>query len=92
MPSKDSNYLELQSGSSAMKAAGIILLCMEMVEILCAGSVNVSKDHNKFVSARENRMSAEDHLIDKWQSCVGIGLMVVGAAFLISGRKKPATF
>ncbi len=72
-----------------MKTAGIIILTIDLLNALYTGFTNVTQE--KVVGSEELKMNKENqHTID-WQSCIGIGVMIIGGAFLILGRKKSLT-
>jgi hypothetical protein len=69
-----------------MKTAGIILLVVGLVMTLYTGFTYVTKE--KVVDVGPLEITADDQHSVQWQPYIGIGLMVVGGAALLLGRKK----
>ena len=69
-----------------MKKAGIIIFTIDLLNALYTGFTNDIQE--KFVGLEELEIKKDyQHIVD-WQPYVGIGMMVIGGAFLILGRKK----
>jgi hypothetical protein len=72
-----------------MKTTGIILFTIDLLKTLYTGFANVTQENvvglEEFEIKKENQ-----HTVD-WQPYIGIGMMVIGGAFLILGRKKSLT-
>jgi len=72
-----------------MKTAGIILFTIDLLKTLYTGFTNVTQE--KVVDMEEFEIKKENqHTVD-WQPYIGIGMMVIGGAFFILGRKKSLT-
>jgi hypothetical protein len=72
-----------------MKTASIILFTIDMLNALYTGFTNVTEE--EVVDLEELEITKDNqHTID-WQPYIGIGMMVIGGAFLILGRKKSLT-
>ena len=69
-----------------MKTAGIIILMAGLVMTLYAGTAYVAKE--KVVDVGELESTRESQHVVNWQPYVGIGVMVIGGAFVMLGRKK----
>jgi hypothetical protein len=69
-----------------MKTAGIIIFTIDLLNALYTGFTKDTQE--KFVGLEELEIKKDyQHIVD-WQPYVGIGMMVIGGAFLILGRKK----
>jgi hypothetical protein len=72
-----------------MKTTGIILFTVDLLTTLYTGFTNVTQE--KVVDLEELELKkGNQHTVD-WQPYIGIGMMVIGGAFLILGRKKSLT-
>jgi hypothetical protein len=72
-----------------MKTAGIIIFTIDLLKTLYKGFINVTEE--KVVDMEELEITKDNqHMVD-WQPYIGIGMMVIGGAFLILGRKKSLT-
>jgi hypothetical protein len=69
-----------------MKTAGIIIFTMDLLKTLYTGYTNVSKE--KETELEELKKKKNNRYKGNWQPYAGIGMMVVGGAFLVLGRKK----
>jgi hypothetical protein len=70
-----------------MKTAGIVIVILGLVMTLYTGFTYVTKD--KVVDLGPVQVTADKHHDVDWQPYVGIGVMLVGGAMLVSGRKRP---
>jgi hypothetical protein len=72
-----------------MKTAGIIIFTIDLLMTLYTGFTSVTQE--KVVDLEELEITKDNrHTLD-WQPYVGIGMMVIGGAFLVLGRKKSLT-
>ena len=72
-----------------MKTAGIIIFTIDLLKSLYTGFINVTEE--KVVDMEELEITKDNqHTVD-WHPYIGIGMMVIGGAFLILGRKKSLT-
>jgi hypothetical protein len=71
-----------------MKTAGIIFFTMDLLKTLYTGYTNVSKERE--ADMNELKKNRNQHALN-WQPYAGIGMMVLGGAFLVLGRKKSLT-
>ena len=71
-----------------MKTAGIIFFTMDLLKTLYTGYTNVSKERE--ADMNELKKNHNQHALN-WQPYAGIGMMVLGGAFLLLGRKKSLT-
>ena len=69
-----------------MKIAGIIILIVGVLMTVYTGFTYVTKE--KIVDVGELQITKDKEHFVNWQPYVGIGLMVIGGAVLIFGRKK----
>ena len=72
-----------------MKQAGIIILAVGLLMTIYTGFTYFTKEKVVDLGAIEITKENE-HTVD-WQPYVGIGVMVIGGAVLIAGRKKLLT-
>ena len=72
-----------------MKTAGIIFFTMDLLKTLYTGYTNVSKENVEHLK-ENNKRKYNQHKLN-WQPYAGIGMMVLGGAFLVLGRKKSLT-
>ncbi|RPI01813.1 MAG: hypothetical protein EHM64_15115 [Ignavibacteriae bacterium] len=72
-----------------MKTANIILFTADLLKTLYVGYSNVSKE-NKADLEELRKKKDEQHRVN-WKPYAGIGMMVIGGAFLVLGRKKTLT-
>lgn len=72
-----------------MKTAGIIILVVGLFMTLYTGFTYITKD--KVVDLGELQITKDNHHSVNWQPYIGIGVMVIGGAFLTFGRKKSLT-
>ena len=72
-----------------MKQAGIIILVVGLLMTVYTGFTYFTKEKVVDLGAIEITKENE-HTVD-WQPYVGIGVMVIGGAVLIAGRKKLLT-
>ncbi len=72
-----------------MKTAGIIILVVGLLMTLYTGFTYVTKE--KVVDLGELEITKDNQHTVHWQPYVGIGIMVIGGAVLILGRKKSMT-
>ena len=72
-----------------MKQAGIIILVVGLLMTVYTGFTYFTKEKVVDLGAIEITKENE-HTVD-WQPYVGIGVMVIGGAVLITGRKKLLT-
>jgi hypothetical protein len=72
-----------------MKTAGIIFFTMDLLQTLYTGYSNVSKE--KEADLEELKKKKHNQRTLNWQPYAGIGMMVIGGAFLVLGRKKSLT-
>ena len=69
-----------------MKRTGIILLIIGFIMTLYAVLIYVRREN--VTDLRKLEITKENRRAVNWQPYVGIGMMVIGGAFLILGRKK----
>jgi len=72
-----------------MKTASIILFTVDLLKTLYTGYANVSKENK--ADLEELKKKKHDQRTVNWKPYAGIGMMVVGGAFLVLGRKKSLT-
>jgi len=72
-----------------VKTAGIIILVVGLFMTLYTGFTYITKD--KVVDLGELQITKDNHHSVNWQPYIGIGVMVIGGAFLTFGRKKSLT-
>jgi len=72
-----------------VKTAGIIILIVGLLMTLYTGFTYVTKE--KVVDLGELEITKDNSHTLNWQPYVGIGIMVIGGAVLILGRKKSST-
>jgi hypothetical protein len=72
-----------------MKTAGIIILIVGLLMTVYTGFTYVTKE--KVVDLGKLEITRDDQHSINWQPYVGIGVMVVGGALLVLGRKKSLT-
>ena len=72
-----------------MKTAGIIFFTMDLLKTLYTGYTNVSKENAEHLKEFDKRKNNQHKL--NWQPYAGIGMMVLGGAVLVLGRKKSLT-
>ena len=69
-----------------MRTAGIIFFTMDLLKTLYTGYTNVSKENEENMVELKKKRHNQRAL--NWQPYAGIGMMVIGCAFLVLGRKK----
>jgi hypothetical protein len=69
-----------------MKTSSIILFTVDLLKTLYTGYANVSKENRADLEKLEKKKH-DQHKIN-WKPYAGIGMMVVGGAVLVLGRKK----
>jgi len=69
-----------------MRTAGIIFFTMDLLKTLYTGYTNVSKENEE--NMVEHKKKRHNQRALNWQPYAGIGMMVIGGAFLVLGRKK----
>jgi hypothetical protein len=69
-----------------MKTAGIVLLVVGLMMTLYSGFTYVTKEKVVDIGSVEITRD-KDHSVD-WQPYVGIGVMLVGGAVLVFGKKR----
>jgi len=67
-----------------MKTTGIIFFTIDLLKTLYTGYSNVKREND----LEELELSKERQHTATWKPYVGIGMMVLGGALLILGRKK----
>jgi uncharacterized membrane protein YidH (DUF202 family) len=72
-----------------MKTAGIIILIVGLLMTIYTGFTYVTKE--KVVDLGELKITKDNQHSVNWQPYVGIGVMVIGGAVLLLGRKKSLT-
>lgn len=72
-----------------MKSAGIVILIVGLLMTLYTGFTYVTKE--KVVDLGELEITKDNQHTVNWQPYVGIGVMAIGGAFLLLGRKKSLT-
>jgi hypothetical protein len=72
-----------------LKTAGIIILIVGLLMTLYTGFTYVTKE--KVVDLGELEITKDNQHTVNWQPYIGIGVMVIGGAFLMLGRKKSLT-
>jgi hypothetical protein len=72
-----------------MKTAGAIILIIGLLMTLYTGFTYVTKE--KVVDLGELEITKDNQHTVNWQPYVGIGVMVIGGATLILGKKKSLT-
>jgi predicted nucleic acid-binding Zn ribbon protein len=78
---------EKQRKRNTMKTAGILILVVGLVMTLYTGFTYVTRE--KVVDIGPVQITRDkDHSVD-WQPFVGIGVMIVGGAILVFGKKRP---
>jgi LPXTG-motif cell wall-anchored protein len=69
-----------------MKTAGIVILVLGLLMTLYSGFTYVTKEKVADIGPVEITRD-KDHSVD-WQPYVGIGVMIIGGAVLVFGRKR----
>ena len=69
-----------------MRTSGMIMFTMDLLKALYTGYNNVSK--KKEANLEEIKKKKYNRHTINWQPYAGIGMMVIGGAFLVLGRKK----
>jgi len=69
-----------------MKTAGVIILIAGLLMTLYTGFTYVTKE--KVVDLGVVEITKDNQHTVNWQPYIGIGVMVIGGAFLILARKK----
>jgi hypothetical protein len=69
-----------------MKTAGVIILIVGLLMTLYTGFTYVTKE--KVVDLGELQITKDNQHSVNWQPYVGIGVMAIGGALLVIGRKK----
>ena len=69
-----------------MKTTGIIFFTMDLLKTLYTGYTNVSSEQEADLKEL-NKKKHNQHTVN-WQPYAGIGMMVIGGAILVLGRKK----
>lgn len=72
-----------------MKTVGMIILTIDLLKALYTGFTNSAKE--KVVDLEELEVTKDSQHTGHWQPYIGIGMMVIGGAFLILGGKKSLT-
>jgi hypothetical protein len=72
-----------------MRTSSIIIFTVDLLKTLYTGYTNVSKENN--ADLEELKKKKHDQHTVNWQPYAGIGMMVIGGAFLVLGRKKSLT-
>jgi hypothetical protein len=72
-----------------MKTTGIIFFTMDLLKTLYTGYTNVSREQEADLEQLKKKKHNRHAL--NWQPYAGIGMMVIGGAFLVLGRKKSLT-
>lgn len=72
-----------------MKTSGILLLIAGLLMTLYAGFTYITKE--KSVGMGQVEITEDREHAVNWQPYIGIGVMVIGGAFLFLGRKKSPT-
>jgi len=75
-----------QERNTIMRTAGIIFFTMDLLKTLYTGYTNVSKENEEDMAELKKKKHNQRPL--NWQPYAGIGMMVIGGAFLVLGRKK----
>jgi hypothetical protein len=70
-----------------MKTAGIIFLIAGLLMTLYSGFSYVTNE--KVSPSREYELTQDNRGTVNWQPYVGIGVMIMGGALIMLGRKKP---
>lgn len=70
-----------------MKTAGIVMFTLDLLKTLYTGYSSVRRE--KAADAEELARAKNNLHGVQWKPYVGIGMMVLGGAFLVLGRKKP---
>ena len=68
--------------AAIMKAAGIVVFAVKMLEALYDGYTNA--DNKRVVNLKESVMPKANR-----RRYVGMGIVLIGGALLLFGRKKP---
>jgi hypothetical protein len=69
-----------------MRTAGIIIFGVDLIKTLYTGLSNISKENAE--ESEKQKIKRIDHHVPGWLSYAGIGMMVMGGAILVLGRKK----
>jgi hypothetical protein len=72
-----------------MKTAGLVIFTIDLLKTLYTGFTIVAKE--KVVDLEELEITKDNQHTVNWQPYVGIGMMVIGGAVLMLGRKKSLT-
>lgn len=72
-----------------MKTSDIVKFTADLLMTLYKGSTYVAKE--KSVDSKEFEKTKDNQRTVSWQPYVGIGMMVIGGAVLVLGRKKSLT-
>jgi hypothetical protein len=69
-----------------MKTVGMIIFTIDLLKTLYTGYSNVSKEKN--IALKEPKGKKDSQHDINWQPYIGMGMMVIGGAFLVLSRKK----
>ena len=72
-----------------MKTVGIVIFTIDLLKTLYTGLSNVSKEEH--MASKESKGKKDNPHEVHWQPYIGMGMMVVGGALLVLGRKKSLT-
>jgi len=72
-----------------MKTTSIILFTVDLLKALYTGYTSVSRENK--ADLEELKKKKHDRHARNWKPYAGIGMMVIGGAVLVLGRKKSLT-
>jgi hypothetical protein len=72
-----------------LKTSDIVKFTADLLMTLYKGSTYVSKE--KAMDSRDLQKTKDNQRTVNWQPYIGIGMMVIGGAVLVLGRKNSAT-
>jgi hypothetical protein len=72
-----------------MKTLSVIIFSIDLLKTIYTGFINISQE--KVTELEESKKKQDNQPVVNWKPYIGIGMMVVGGAFLVLGRKKTST-
>jgi LPXTG-motif cell wall-anchored protein len=72
-----------------MKTISIVIFTIDLLKTLYTGLTTISQE--KVTELEESKKKQDNQPDVNWIPYMGIGMMVIGGALLVLGRKKPST-